>query len=91
MRARAGASSAIRDLMPLALPNAVILRAGKEVEVPTAEIFVGDTVVIWPRKLPGLRRADDRAEQNISPLIADDDCTLVYRRSAFSRDWERCL
>ena len=53
MRARAGASEAIRALMDLAPPKATILRNGKEIEVPTAEIKSGDTVVIRPgNKIP---------------------------------------
>ncbi len=53
MRARAGASEAIRALMDLAPPKANVLRDGKEVEVPTAEIIAGETVVIRPgNKIP---------------------------------------
>ena len=53
MRARAGASEAIRALMDLAPPMATVLRDGKELEVPTAEIISGDTVVIRPgNKIP---------------------------------------
>jgi P-type Cu2+ transporter len=53
MRARAGASEAIRALMDLAPPKATVLRDGKELEVPTAEIVSGDTVVIRPgNKIP---------------------------------------
>jgi Cu2+-exporting ATPase len=53
MRARAGASEAIRALIDLAPPMATVLRAGREVEIPTAEVLVGDTVVIRPgNKIP---------------------------------------
>ena len=53
MRARAGASEAIRALMDLAPPMATVLRDGGEVEVPTAEVLVGETVVIRPgNKIP---------------------------------------
>lgn len=53
MRARAGASEAIRALMDLAPPKASVLRDGKELEVPTAEIVSGDIVVIKPgNKIP---------------------------------------
>ena len=53
MRARAGASEAIRALMDLAPPTANVLRDGKELEVPTAEIISGDIVVIRPgNKIP---------------------------------------
>jgi len=53
MRARAGASEAIRALLDLAPPKAMVLREGREVEVPTAEVIVGDTIVIRPgNKIP---------------------------------------
>jgi Cu2+-exporting ATPase len=53
MRARAGASEAIRALLDLAPPMATVIRAGREVELPTAEVRVGDVVVIRPgNKIP---------------------------------------
>ena len=53
MRARAGASDAIRALMDLAPPKAIVLREGRELELPTAELIVGDTVIIRPgNKIP---------------------------------------
>ena len=53
MRARAGASAAISKLLNLAPAKAMVLRQGNEVEVPTAEIAVGDIVVIRPgNKIP---------------------------------------
>jgi len=53
MRARAGASDAIRSLMDLAPPMATVRRDGVEVEIPTAEVLLGDIVVIRPgNKIP---------------------------------------
>ena len=53
MRARAGASSAIKALMDLTPAKAFVVRNGAEVEVSTAEVVVGDTVVIRPgNKIP---------------------------------------
>lgn len=53
MRARAGASAAIRTLLDLAPPKATVLRDGKEVEVATAEVIVGDVVILRPgNKIP---------------------------------------
>jgi Cu2+-exporting ATPase len=53
MRARAGASDAIRALMDLAPPKAAVVRDGREVELPTAEVVAGDIVVIRPgNKIP---------------------------------------
>jgi len=48
MRARAGASDAIRMLMDLAPPKASVLRGGTEVEIPTAEVVQDDVVVVRP-------------------------------------------
>lgn len=48
MRARAGASSAIKALMDLTPAKASVIRDGAEVEIPTAEVLAGDIVVIRP-------------------------------------------
>ena len=48
MRARGGANDAIRVLLELAPPTAVILRDGQEFEVPTADVHVGDLLLIRP-------------------------------------------
>jgi len=53
MRARAGASDAIRSLMDLAPPMAIVLRDGREIEIPTAEVLLDDVLVIRPgNKIP---------------------------------------
>ena len=48
MRARGGANDAIRTLLELAPPMAVVIRDGEPVEVPTAEVKVGDLLLIRP-------------------------------------------
>lgn len=48
MRARAGASSAIKALMDLTPAKASVIRDGAEVEIPTAEVLAGEIVVIRP-------------------------------------------
>ncbi|MEO8290458.1 MAG: heavy metal translocating P-type ATPase [Gaiellaceae bacterium] len=48
MRARGGANDAIRALLDLAPPKAVVIRDGKELEIPTAEVIVGDLLLIRP-------------------------------------------
>ncbi|OXR45105.1 Copper-exporting P-type ATPase A [Nocardia cerradoensis] len=53
MRARGGATDAIRTLLDLAPPRAVVLRDGEEVEIPTAEVAVGDLLLVRPgAKIP---------------------------------------
>jgi P-type Cu2+ transporter len=48
MRARGGANDAIRALLDLAPPRAVVMRNGEPAEVPTAEVVLGDVVMIRP-------------------------------------------
>ena len=48
MRARGGANDAIRTLLDLAPPMAVVLRAGEPVEVPTSEVQVDDLLLVRP-------------------------------------------
>src|SRR5262245_65706318 len=48
MRARGGANDAIRTLLDLAPPKAVVLRDGEPIEVPTSEVAVGDLLLIRP-------------------------------------------
>ena len=53
MRARAGASSAIKALMDLTPAKASVIRNGVETEVPTGEVMAGDIIVIRPgNKIP---------------------------------------
>jgi Cu2+-exporting ATPase len=48
MRARGGANEAIRTLLDLAPPMALIERGGETLEVPTSEVVVGDLLLIRP-------------------------------------------
>jgi Cu2+-exporting ATPase len=48
MRARGGANDALRTLLDLAPPKALVLRDGQPVEVPTAEVAVGDLLLVRP-------------------------------------------
>jgi P-type Cu2+ transporter len=48
MRARGGANDAIRALIDLAPPKALVIRDGDPVEVPTSEVSVGETLLIRP-------------------------------------------
>ncbi|MGE9807144.1 heavy metal translocating P-type ATPase [Janibacter sp. G1551] len=65
MRARGGANDAIRTLLDLAPPMATVVREGQEVEIPTAEVQVGDLVLIRPGgKVP----VDGVVEEGISEV-----------------------
>ena len=64
MRARAGASAAIRKLMDLAPPKARVVRDGAELEVATSDVAVGETVVVRPGdRIPVDGRVQDGESQ----------------------------
>ena len=48
MRARAGASDAMKSLLKLSPPRALVRRGSDEVEIPTDEVVVGDLLVVRP-------------------------------------------
>ena len=48
MRACGGANDAIRTLLEMAPPIAVVIRDGEPVEVPTADVKVDDLLLIRP-------------------------------------------
>jgi Cu2+-exporting ATPase len=48
MRARGGANDAIRTLLDLAPPQALVVRGGEPVEIPTADVVVGDLLLVRP-------------------------------------------
>ena len=48
MKSRRGTTDALRALFDLVPPTATVLRDGREIELPTTEIVVGDTIVIRP-------------------------------------------
>ncbi len=53
LRARSTASNAIRALLELSPPKATVLRDGRPVEVPTAEVQVDDSLLVRPgEKVP---------------------------------------
>jgi Cu2+-exporting ATPase len=53
MKSRKGTTDALRALFDLVPPTATVVRDGQEVEVPTADIVVGDVVMLRPgEKIP---------------------------------------
>src|SRR5437879_4348021 len=52
-RARGGANDAVRALLNLSPPQAIVIRDGAQIEVPTSEVQVGDLLLIKPgAKIP---------------------------------------
>jgi Cu2+-exporting ATPase len=74
MRARGGANDAIRSLLDLAPPMAILLRDGEPVEVPTADVAVGDVLLIRPgSKIP--------VDGNVEDGTSDVDESMVTGES----------
>jgi Cu2+-exporting ATPase len=48
MKARRGTTDSLRALFDIVPPKATVVREGREIEVPTSEIGVGDTVLLRP-------------------------------------------
>jgi Cu2+-exporting ATPase len=48
MRARGGANEAVRALLKLAPPMAIVLRDGEPVDIPTDQVVVGDLLLVRP-------------------------------------------
>ena len=83
MRARSGASTAIRSLLDLAPPMAVVLRDGSETEVPTSEVQVGDIVLVRPgAKIPVDGVVQDGASEVDESMVTGE--SLPVSKSAGS-------
>ena len=79
MRARGGASEAIRKLLNLAPPQAVVIRDGELVEVPTAEVQVSDLLLVRPgAKVPVDGMVED-GESDIDESMVTGESLPVHK------------
>jgi Cu2+-exporting ATPase len=78
MRARGGANEAIRALMDLAPPMATVMRGDEPVEVPTAEVVVGDLLLIRPGgKVPVDGVVEDGASQVDESMVTGESLPVA--------------
>lgn len=74
MRARAGASQAVKALLNLAPPKATVIRNGQPAEVPTSEVLINDIVLIRPGdKIPVDDEVTD-GESNVDESMITGHC-----------------
>jgi len=60
MRARGGANDAVRALLNLAPPHALVIRNGEQAEIPTSDVTVGNLLLIKPgARIPVDARVED--------------------------------
>jgi P-type Cu2+ transporter len=80
MRARGGANDAIRSLLDLAPPKALVVRDGEAVEIPSAEVAVGDLLLVRP----GAKIATDGVvtdgESEVDESVVTGESLPVHKR-----------
>ncbi|MGQ0803285.1 MAG: heavy metal translocating P-type ATPase [Actinomycetota bacterium] len=79
MRARGGANDAIRTLLDLAPPKAIVLRDGEPVEVPTAEIVVGDLLLVRPGTKIAVDGVVDDGESEVDESMVTGESLPVHK------------
>ncbi len=78
MRARGGANDAIRALLELAPPMAVVVRAGEPVEVPTGDVVAGDLMLVRPgAKVPADGVVEDGESEIDESLVTGESIPVV--------------
>ncbi len=80
MRARGGASDAIRALLDLAPPKALVLRDGEPAEVPTAEVAVGDLLIIRPGAKVAVDAQVAEGESEVDESAVTGESMPVHKR-----------
>ncbi len=80
MRARGGANDAIRSLLDLAPPRAVVLRDGRPVEIPTAEIQVGDLLLVRPGAKVPTDGIVEEGESDVDESVVTGESLPVHKQ-----------
>ena len=79
MRARGGASDAIRKLLDLAPPKAVVIRDGEPVEVPTAQVRAGDLLLVRPGAKVPVDGVVEDGESDIDESMVTGESLPVHK------------
>jgi Cu2+-exporting ATPase len=80
MRARGGANDAIRTLLDLAPPRAIVLRDGEPVEVPTSEIGVGDLLLVRPGAKIAVDGTVEDGESEVDESMVTGESLPVHKQ-----------
>ena len=80
MRARGGANDAIRTLLDLAPPRALVLRDGEAVEVPTAEVVVGDLLLVRPGAKIAVDGAVEEGSSEVDESMVTGESLPVHKQ-----------
>jgi len=79
MRARGGANEAIRTLLDLAPPAAVVLRDDEPVEVPTTEVAVGDLLLVRPGSKIAVDGFVEQGDSEVDESVVTGESLPVHK------------
>lgn len=79
MRARGGASEAIRALLNLAPARAEVIRDGEPVEIPTSEVVVGDLLLVRPGAKIAVDGIVEEGESDIDESMVTGESLPVHK------------
>ena len=80
MRARGGANDAIRTLLDLAPPKAVVERDGQTREVPTSEVVVGDLLIIRPGSKVPVDAVVEDGQSEVDESVVTGESLPVHKQ-----------
>jgi len=80
MRARGGANDAIRTLLDLAPPKALVVRDGEPVEVPTAEVKVNDLLLVRPGAKIAVDGVVEGGESEVDESMVTGESLPVHKQ-----------
>jgi P-type Cu2+ transporter len=79
MRARGGANEAIRALLDLAPPMATVIRNGETSEIPTAEVQVGDLLLVRPGAKVAVDGVVEEGETDLDESMVTGESLPVHK------------
>jgi Cu2+-exporting ATPase len=79
MRARGGANDAIRTLLDLAPAKALVTRDGETVEIPTAEVAVGDLLLVRPGAKIAVDGVVEDGESEVDEAMVTGESLPVHK------------
>ena len=79
MRARGGANDAIRTLLDLAPPKALVIRDGETVAIPTYEVKVGDVLLVRPGAKIAVDGIVEEGESDVDESMVTGESLPVHK------------
>jgi P-type Cu2+ transporter len=80
MRARGGANDAIRTLLDLAPPKALVIRNGEPVEIPTADVVVGDLLLVRPGAKIAVDGVVEEGQSEVDESVVTGESLPVHKQ-----------